>query len=117
MKMIYSMASGGYRMRCRSIPIGEEIPNGWYDSKGTAEVEYKKLQEKRRIEYKELLPQATKILEQKKQELIQFIDNLGCDVYTSADAQDDTGLDSWLTLEISLDGKVGSYSYSTKIDT
>lgn len=116
MKMIYRMRTCGNRMGSRSIPVGEEIPNGWYDSPEVAEVEFKKLQENRRNEYKELLPQATKILEQKEMKLMETITNLGCDVFTSADAHDDSGLDSWLTIEICLSGKFGSYSYSSKID-
>lgn len=115
MKMIYRMRTCGHRMGSRSIPVGEEIPNGWYDSPEVAEVESKKLQENRRNEYKELLPQATEILEQKKLELLEAIDNLECDVYTSAEALDDTGLDSWLTIEIRLSGKFGTYPYSSDI--
>lgn len=115
MKMIYRMRTCGHRMGSRSIPVGEDIPFGWYDSPEVAEVESKKLQENRRNEYKELLPQATEILEQKKLELLEAIGNLDCDVYTSADANDDTGLDSCLTLEISLIGKFGPYSYSSDI--
>ena len=116
MKMIYRMGTCGYRMGSRSISVGAEIPNGWYDTPEVAEVEFSKLRENRKNEYQELLPQAIKILAQKKMKLMATIANLGCDVFTSAEASDDTGLDSWLTLEISLIGKFGSYSYSSKID-
>lgn len=115
MKTIYSMASCGYRMRSRHIPMREEIPSGWYDSQNIAEKEFKKIQENRVNEYKELMPKAMKILEQKELELMDAITSLGCDVFTTAEAHDDMGLDSWLTLEISLVGKFGSYSYLSEI--
>ena len=115
MKMIYRMDTWGGRMGIRSIPVDAEIPKGWFDSQETAKVELKKLQENRKNEYAVLLPQARKILQQKETKLMATILNLGCDVFTSAEAHDDTGLDSWLTLEISLIGKYGSYSFSTEI--
>lgn len=115
MNIIYRMSSGGYRMRSRHISTGEEIPKGWYDSEYIAEMEFKKHQENRRNEYKELLPQAMKILKQKEMVLMGTITNLGCDVFTSAEALDDTGIESWLTLEISLTGKFGLYSYTSDI--
>ena len=115
MKMIYRLDTWGYRMGSRSIPVDAETPFGWYDSPEVAEVEAKKLQENRKNEYEELLPQARKLLKQKELKLMETISNLGCDVFTSAEASDDTGLDSWLTLEISLIGNFGSYSFSTEI--
>lgn len=115
MKTIYKVNTGGNRMMIRKISAGAEIPSGWFDSQETAKVELKKLQENRKIEYKELLPQARKILKHKEMTLMATIGSLGCDVFTSAEASDDTGLDSWLTLEISLIGKYGSYSFSTEI--
>ena len=115
MKIIYSMSTGGIRMRNRSISVGEDIPLGWYDSPEIAEVEFRKLREHREIEYNKMLPRAMKILEQKEMKLMETIASLGCDVFTSAEASDDTGLDSWLTLEISLIGNFGSYSFSTEI--
>ena len=115
MKMIYRMGTWGNRMGSRSIPVDAEVPFGWYDSPEVAEVEAKKLQEHREIEYNKMLPRAMKILKQKEVKLMETISNLGCDVFTSAEASDDTGLDSWLTLEISLIGNFGSYSFSTEI--
>lgn len=73
MKMIYRMDTWGGRMGIRSIPVDAEIPNGWFDSQETAKVELKKLQENRGREYKELLPQARKILQQKEIKLMATI--------------------------------------------
>lgn len=115
MRTIYKMRPCGYRMGSRSISADAEVPFGWYDSPEVAEVEAKKLREHRKIEYNKMLPRAMKILEQKEKKLMETISNLGCDVFTSAEASDDTGLDSWLTLEISLIGNFGSYSFSTEI--
>ena len=116
MRTIYRVRTCGHSMGSRTIPMEGEIPNGWYDSQEIAAVEFNKHQENRINEYNELLPQAMKILEQKEMKLMATIANLGCDVFTSAEAQDDTGIDSWLTIEICLTGKFGSYSYLSKID-
>lgn len=116
MRTIYKMRPCGHRMWSCSISVGEDIPLGWYESEEIAEVEFRRLREHREIEYDKMLPRARKILAQKKMKLMATIANLGCDVFTGAEVYDDREPNSWLTLEISLIGEFGSYSYSSKID-
>lgn len=92
------------------------IRKGYFATKEEAETAWRTKKAAVAAEYKELKPAALQLLYEKAAYLQDVFATLGVAVYTEAEASDDTGLDSWIELAVSIQGENALYSYTLRMD-
>lgn len=108
-----------YELRTRSLNEGQVMPKGWYYT----EAEAISARDNRKIEvaaeYNQFKAEAVMKLDEAEDQLIKALTNiktmLGVNVSSNAEASDDTGLDSFIELDVTIKGK-HFHSYSRRID-
>lgn len=106
-------------MRTRSLNEGQDIPKGWYYT----EAEAISARDNRKIEVTaernqfkaEAVMKLDEAEDQLRRAVLDIKTMLGVNVSSNAEASDDTGLDSFIELDVTIKGKY-SHSFSRRID-
>ena len=108
-----------YEIRTRSLKEGLDMPKGWYYTKAEAIAARDNRKIEVTAEYNQLKVEAVMKLDEAEDQLIKALSNiktmLGVNVSSNAEASDDTGLDSFIELDVTIKGKY-AHSFSRRID-
>lgn len=102
----------------RSIEHNQDLPKGYYYTEFEAFKAYDDNMILFKAEHDKLEPQALAKFEALQDLYSDFISKakqIDCDVYPDGEASDDTGLDTFLSVDITVKGTF-SHNYSFKLD-
>lgn len=108
-----------YEMRTRSLNEGQDIPKNWHCTEAEAIAARDARKTEVATEYNQFKVEAVMKLDKAEDQLRRAVSDiktmLGVNVSSSAEASDDTGLDSFIELDVTIKGKY-LHSYSRHID-